>query len=226
MGGRTAGSIAWPLQPIGGSTLAPMHLVRFAQLPTHLGPMLAAWSDAGVAALSRRTDLDAFLSGVLRRIPAGRAAPADGQEADRLAASINAYLEGGARRIAATADLTGLPGFDAEVYRAVMAIPYGATATYGEIAARVGSPRAARAVGNAMARCPLFPLVPCHRVVSATGLGGWGADPSMKRRLLDMERRAVATCGPSRAPTAGRGRHRPRPPHPRSGRSRRRPGPG
>jgi O-6-methylguanine DNA methyltransferase len=174
-----------------------MHLLRFAQLPTHLGPMLAAWSDAGVVALSRSTDLDAFLSGVLRRIPNGRAAPADGPEAQRLAASINAYLEGAARRIAAEVDLTGLPGFDAGVYRAVIAIPYGATETYGEIAARVGSPRAARAVGNAMARCPLFPLVPCHRVVSATGLGGWGSDPSLKRRLLDMERGAGAPGPPA-----------------------------
>lgn len=168
-----------------------MHLVRFAQLPTHLGPMLAAWSAAGVVALSRRTDLEAFLSRATRRFPASGTLPADGAEAERLAAAINAYLEGIALRIAATADLTGLPPFDAEVCRAVMAIPYGATATYGEIAMQVGSPRAARAVGNAMARCPLFPLVPCHRVVSATGLGGWGSDPSLKRRLLDMERRFV-----------------------------------
>lgn len=166
-----------------------MSLLRFAQLPTELGPMLAAWSDAGVAALSRLTDLDAFLSAVSRRFPGRSIQPADAREADGLAASIDAYLVGAAPRIEGEPDLTGLPAFDAAVYRAVIAIPYGTTATYGDIAARVGSPRAARAVGNAMARCPLFPIVPCHRVVSATGLGGWGADPALKRQLLGMERR-------------------------------------
>lgn len=172
-----------------------MPLLRFAQLPTDLGPMLAAWSDAGVVALSRLPDLDAFLSAVSRRFPRSATQPADAREADALAASIDAYLDGAALRIGAEADLTGVPAFDAAVYRAVMAIPYGMTATYGEIAARVGSPRGARAVGNAMARCPLFPIVPCHRVVSATGLGGWGPDPSVKRRLLDMECRAAGRIG-------------------------------
>ena len=51
-------------------------------------------------------------------------------------------------------------------------------------------PGAARAVGNAMARCPLFPAVPCHRVVRASdGWSGWGGDPALKRRLLEAERR-------------------------------------
>ena len=54
-----------------------------------------------------------------------------------------------------------------------------------------GSPRAARAVGGAMARCPLFPVVPCHRVIHADGsIGGWGPDPWIKRWLLDLERGA------------------------------------
>jgi methylated-DNA-[protein]-cysteine S-methyltransferase len=78
--------------------------------------------------------------------------------------------------------------FHVAVYRAAMAIPYGATAAYGDVAAEVGSPRAARAVGRAMAVCPLFPVVPCHRVIHADGsIGGWGPDLWVKRWLLRHE---------------------------------------
>jgi O-6-methylguanine DNA methyltransferase len=165
--------------------------INVGQIQTVLGPMFFACTDAGVAALSRRSDLGGFVANLRRRFPGSATVPADHADAERLAASVNGYLDGSAMHIVAAADLSGVPPFDADVYRAVIAIPYGATATYGEVAARVGSPRAARAVGGAMARCPLFPLVPCHRVVSATGVGGWGPDPSVKRRLLAMERAAV-----------------------------------
>jgi methylated-DNA-[protein]-cysteine S-methyltransferase len=85
-------------------------------------------------------------------------------------------------------DLTGLSAFDRAAYEVVRGVPPGETITYGEVAARVGSPGAARAVGGAMARCPLFPAVPCHRVVrAADGWSGWGGDPSLKRRLLESE---------------------------------------
>jgi methylated-DNA-[protein]-cysteine S-methyltransferase len=86
-------------------------------------------------------------------------------------------------------DTTGLSAFDARVYEAVRTIPAGETVTYGEVAALIGSPGAARAVGGAMARCPFFPAVPCHRVVrAADGWSGWGGDVALKRRLLDAER--------------------------------------
>ena len=66
--------------------------------------------------------------------------------------------------------------------------PPGETVTYGEVAVLIGSPGAARAVGNAMSRCPLFPAVPCHRVVrAADGWSGWGGDDRLKRRLLAAE---------------------------------------
>jgi alkylated DNA nucleotide flippase Atl1 len=73
-----------------------------------------------------------------------------------------------------------------------------------------GYPRAARAAGNAMARCPFSPVVPCHRVIHADGsIGGWGADTWVKRWLLDLERGAWhrligkarrTSCGTSLAP--------------------------
>lgn len=83
---------------------------------------------------------------------------------------------------------SGTPFLEA-VYRTVSAIPRGETMTYGEVAARVGRPGGARAVGAAMARNPYAPMIPCHRVVGSTGgLTGYGGGLDMKRRLLAMER--------------------------------------
>ena len=97
------------------------------------------------------------------------------------------------RRTAADVDLGGLSGFDARVYEAVRTVPAGETVTYGEVAVIVGSPGAARAVGGAMSRCPLFPAVPCHRVVRASdGWSGWGGDDRLKRRLLGRKARRSA----------------------------------
>ena len=80
--------------------------------------------------------------------------------------------------------------FDRRVWEAVAEIPYGETATYGEIARRLGKPSAARAVGTANGRNPVPPVIPCHRVVAAGGgLGGYGGGLPLKRRLLDLETR-------------------------------------
>ena len=105
-----------------------------------------------------------------------------------LAAWLVGYLHG-TRHEQPSIDLAGIGTFDARVYEAVADIPYGGTATYGDVAVVIGSPRAARAVGGALARCPLFPAVPCHRVVlSSDGFSGWGGgDITLKRRLLDLE---------------------------------------
>ena len=80
--------------------------------------------------------------------------------------------------------------FDRQVWEAVAEIPYGETATYGEIARRRGKPGAARAVGTANGRNPVPPVIPCHRVVAAGGgLGGYGGGLPLKRKLLDLETR-------------------------------------
>jgi methylated-DNA-[protein]-cysteine S-methyltransferase len=89
--------------------------------------------------------------------------------------------------------LDGVPPFAAKVYAELRKVPPGATLTYGDLAARAGSPGAARAVGRAMATNPLAPFVPCHRVVGAGGaLTGFSAPggTDLKARLLAREARA------------------------------------
>jgi methylated-DNA-[protein]-cysteine S-methyltransferase len=73
------------------------------------------------------------------------------------------------------------------IYRNVQQIPYGETATYGEIAERASTH--ARVIGQALARNLLPLIIPCHRVVSRSGIGGFTPDPAIKQELLDMERR-------------------------------------
>ncbi|HSZ70894.1 MAG TPA: methylated-DNA--[protein]-cysteine S-methyltransferase [Solirubrobacteraceae bacterium] len=78
--------------------------------------------------------------------------------------------------------------FQLDVWRALRAIPYGATASYGEIARAVAQPGAARAVGGANNRNPIAIVVPCHRVIGASGsLTGYGGGLDRKRQLLALE---------------------------------------
>jgi methylated-DNA-[protein]-cysteine S-methyltransferase len=81
--------------------------------------------------------------------------------------------------------------FQRSVWSAVGAIPYGATTTYAALAASLGRPSACRAVGAANGRNPLPVIVPCHRVIGASGaLTGYGGGLDVKRALLDLERTA------------------------------------
>jgi methylated-DNA-[protein]-cysteine S-methyltransferase len=84
------------------------------------------------------------------------------------------------------------PAFDQKVWQACARIPRGETRTYGWIAKQIGSPHAARAVGQALARNPFAPTIPCHRVISSTGdLTGYSGKGGLKtkKRLLEKEQR-------------------------------------
>lgn len=158
-----------------------MPSLRFACAETSIGPMLVAETDLGIAAVSREASVETFLATLHRRFPHARPMPA-GLDL----AWLTDALTGGPLP---SVDLRGLSIFDARVYEAVRDVPAGQTATYGEVAGLIGSSGAARAVGGAMSRCPLFPAVPCHRVVRASdGWSGWGGDDRLKRRLLAAER--------------------------------------
>jgi O-6-methylguanine DNA methyltransferase len=157
-----------------------MPSLRFGLAASPLGPTWVAETDAGVAAASRTDSLETFLAPLRRRFPGLEPVPGDVDAA---------WVEDGTLP---AIDLRGLSAFDRAVYEVVRGVPSGETITYGEVAALIGSPGAARAVGGAMARCPLFPAVPCHRVVRASdGWSGWGGDDRLKRRLLAAERGAT-----------------------------------
>jgi len=99
---------------------------------------------------------------------------------------IRAYLSGELTKVEIDLDLR-VKGFQRKALELVAEIPYGKTRTYGEIARLLGNPGSARAVGRANATNPLPLVIPCHRVVAASGLGGYGGGLQMKRWLLEME---------------------------------------
>ncbi|MEA2686660.1 MAG: methylated-DNA-[protein]-cysteine S-methyltransferase, partial [Actinomycetota bacterium] len=84
-------------------------------------------------------------------------------------------------------DWRGVPEFDRAVLTAIRAIPPGDAWTYGEVADAIGKPGAARAVGGALGRNRVPVIVPCHRVVAANGLGGFGLGLDAKKALLAAE---------------------------------------
>nr|MDA8029115.1 MGMT family protein [Nitrospiraceae bacterium] len=87
----------------------------------------------------------------------------------------------------------GLSDFAASVLEETRRIPFGETLTYGELAKRIGRPRAARAVGGALGRNPLPFLIPCHRVVGQGGaLTGYSEGVGVKRALLAWEKTLIA----------------------------------
>jgi methylated-DNA-[protein]-cysteine S-methyltransferase len=133
-------------------------------------------------------------AGIMRlSLPAPRGAePLDtGPEPDQaVATQLDEYFAGTRRSFTVPVDWMGAQGFGrAVVGTLVRDVPYGETVTYSELAEMVGSPRAARAVGNVMAHCPVSVVVPCHRVIaSGNRLGRYGAGGStVKRALLELE---------------------------------------
>ena len=97
------------------------------------------------------------------------------------------YFEGERREFSVALAPAGTP-FQLRVWEALRAIPYGETISYRELAQRVGSPRAFRAVGQANGHNPISIIVPCHRVIAADrSLGGYGGGLDRKRKLLELE---------------------------------------
>jgi methylated-DNA-[protein]-cysteine S-methyltransferase len=104
---------------------------------------------------------------------------------------IRAVLEGGKDDLTSIAlDMSDVPPFHRKVFEVTRAIPPGQTLTYGDVAARVGEPGAAQAVGQALGANPFAPVVPCHRVLAAGGkMNGFSAHGGIvtKRRMLEIE---------------------------------------
>jgi methylated-DNA-[protein]-cysteine S-methyltransferase len=108
---------------------------------------------------------------------------------------LSEYFAGSRREFTLPLLLKGTP-FQRRVWEALQTIPYGETCSYGELAKAIGSPKSCRAVGGANHRNPISIIVPCHRVVGASGsLTGYGGGLENKRFLLDLERRVLEGIG-------------------------------
>lgn len=114
---------------------------------------------------------------------------ANGAGTGRFAQALARYFAGREVGLARSAmDLAEVGPFRRRVYEALMQVPFGQVVTYGRLAGRIGRPRAARAVGQAVGRNPLPLFIPCHRVVAAGNrLGGFGAGLRWKAALLRHE---------------------------------------
>ena len=149
--------------------------------------------DSPLGPLTLRAD-DGVLTGLYlpehRRGPApGTLGPRDDAALPAVREQLAAYFAGERTAFDVPLELRGT-AFQQRVWAALRAIPYGQTWTYGELAARIGAPAASRAVGLANGRNPVSIVVPCHRVVGASGsLTGYAGGVERKRALLDLEAR-------------------------------------
>jgi methylated-DNA-[protein]-cysteine S-methyltransferase len=126
---------------------------------------------------------------VWHELPRPREAEVDTAEEHELADRLRSFLAGARETFAdVELDLDWCTPFQRTVLDTMRSIPYGETATYGEVAALAGHPNAQRAVGSVCAANRFALVVPCHRVVAADGLGSYGPlGPGYKRRLLALE---------------------------------------
>lgn len=161
--------------------------IRYACGPCSLGLVLAAATAKGVCAILLGDDAQSMAEELASRFPAARIAPAD-QHFERLLGAVVALVEDPARGLALPLDVRGT-AFQHSVWQALRDIPPGTTASYSEIAARLGRPGAARAVAQACAANKLALAIPCHRVVRNDGdLSGYRWGTERKRTLLERER--------------------------------------
>lgn len=156
--------------------------VRYTTVDSPVGPLLVAASAKGLVRVDYRGEdaLEEVASNVSPRILRGTL--------DSERRELEEYFDGRRRTFGVPVDWSVVRGFTRKVLRQTARLGYGETTSYGEVARRAGSPRAARAAGNALGSNPVPIVVPCHRVVHAGGgLGGYGGGLDRKRFLLDLE---------------------------------------
>lgn len=178
---------------------------QFALFDTAIGACGIAWTEVGIVALQLpEADRERTRARLVRRWPDAcetAPPPAVGTAIDTVVALVSGMARDrtGADLEAVALDLEDVPAFDRKVYAVARTIAPGKTLTYGEVAARIGKPGAAREVGRALGRNRIPIIVPCHRVVAAGGrTGGFSARGGIdtKLRLLETER-TTFTDGPT-----------------------------
>lgn len=158
----------------------------FDVVDSPVGELLVAASDRGLASIWFDPDPDEDLDRLARI--AGPRVLRSARSVDEARRELDEYFSRRRRAFDLTLDLRVLPPFTIAVLHELALVPYGETATYGELAARVGRPRAARAVGTVMNRNRIPIVLPCHRVVGASGdLVGYAGGLERKIALLELE---------------------------------------
>jgi methylated-DNA-[protein]-cysteine S-methyltransferase len=160
--------------------------VGYDVVESPVGDLFVAVSDRGLASISYDTRTEAQLER-LARIAGPRVLRAP-RSVDETRRELDEYFAGHRRAFDLSLDLRALPSFTTSVLRELARVPYGETTTYGALASRVGHPRAARAVGTVMNRNRIPIVLPCHRVVGASGdLVGYAGGLERKTALLELE---------------------------------------
>jgi AraC family transcriptional regulator of adaptative response/methylated-DNA-[protein]-cysteine methyltransferase len=161
--------------------------IRFAIVPSPLGRLLVAATQDGVCTVSLG-DSDAQLERRLRaEFPRATVERDEDGSLAALTARVLAHVRGEGPAHDLPLDVRGT-AFQQQVWRALLAIPYGQTRSYAAVAASIGQPTATRAVARACATNPVAVVIPCHRVVrSDGGLGGYAGGIERKERLLEIE---------------------------------------
>jgi AraC family transcriptional regulator of adaptative response/methylated-DNA-[protein]-cysteine methyltransferase len=163
--------------------------IRFAVGECSLGNILVAATDKGVCAIAFGDDPDVLLRDLQDRFPKARLIGGD-SEFEKLVAKVVGFVEAPGAEFDLPLDVRGT-AFQQRVWKALRKIPAGATATYTDIARRIGRPKAVRAVAAACAGNPVAVAIPCHRVVRLDGdVSGYRWGVARKRALLAKEKAA------------------------------------
>ena len=166
-----------------------------AQLSSPLGPMLAVAGDNGIVMLDfmGKSNFESAIERLKGRLKSQQygIVPGDNPNLTLLEEQLEEYFAGARHDFTVPLDPHGTD-FERTVWRFLQKIPYGQTRSYGEQARAIGNPAAVRAVGRANGRNDISILIPCHRVIGASGsLVGYGGGLERKRWLLDHEQRVV-----------------------------------
>ncbi|MEO5669619.1 MAG: methylated-DNA--[protein]-cysteine S-methyltransferase [Ramlibacter sp.] len=164
----------------------------FSLFETAIGHCGIAWGERGLVGVQLPRADEYATRATMRRRFAGAAGESPPPHVRAIVDRIRALLDGQQDPLLDVAlDMADVPEFNRRVYEVARAIPPGRTLTYGEVAARMGEPGAARAVGQALGHNPFAPVVPCHRVLAAhSGAGGFSAEGGVatKLRMLQIEK--------------------------------------
>jgi methylated-DNA-[protein]-cysteine S-methyltransferase len=158
----------------------------FDVVDSPVGPLLVAATDRGILRISFDADPEHELDRLARI--AGRRVLRAPHAVDPVRRELDEYFACRRTAFDLSVDLRGATPFTVQVLGELAQVPYGHTSTYGQLAARVGRPRAARAIGMVMNHNPIPIVLPCHRIVGANGsLVGYGGGLDRKEQLLRLE---------------------------------------